>query len=82
MPLPRAVSRSIADTSRPSGGDPAKMAAVMIASVDQKPAPRRIALGSDAYQVIRAQLTTRLEELEAQRELACSTDFLDELSSR
>jgi NAD(P)-dependent dehydrogenase (short-subunit alcohol dehydrogenase family) len=71
----RMVNRIMADTSRPSPGDPAKMVEAMIASVDQEPAPRRIALGSDAYQVMRAQLAARLEALEAQRELACSTDF-------
>ena len=67
----RMVNRIIADTTRPSPGDPAKMVEAMIASVDQEPTPRRIALGSDAYQVMRA----RLEALEVQRELACSTDF-------
>jgi hypothetical protein len=71
----RMVNRIIADTTRPSPGDPVKMAEAMITSVDQEPAPRRIVLGSDAYQVMRAQLSARLEALEAQRELACSTDF-------
>ena len=71
----RMVNRIIADTTRPSPGDPAKMVEAMIASVDQEPTPRRIALGSDAYQVMRAQLSARLEALEVQRELACSTDF-------
>ena len=54
------------------------MVEAMIASVDQEPAPRRIALGSDAYQVMRTQLSARLEALAAQRELACSTDFPEE----
>jgi hypothetical protein len=45
------------DTSRPSPGDPAKMVETMIASVDQEPTPRRIALGSDAYRVMRVQLS-------------------------
>ena len=71
----RLVNRVIADTTRLSPGDPAKMVEAMVASIDQEPAPRRIALGSDAYQVMRAQLSARLESLEAQRELACSTDF-------
>jgi hypothetical protein len=61
------------DTTRPSPGDPAKMVEAMIASVDQEPTPRRIALGSDAYQVMRAQLSARLEALEGQRDFACST---------
>jgi len=71
----RMVNRVIADTTRPSPGDPAKMVEAMIASVDQEPEPRRIALGSDAYQIMHAQLSARLEALEVQRELACSTDF-------
>jgi NAD(P)-dependent dehydrogenase (short-subunit alcohol dehydrogenase family) len=70
----RMVNRVIADPTQQSPGDPVKMVAAMIASVDQEPAPRRIALGSDAYQVMRTQLSARLETLEGQRELACSTD--------
>ena len=35
------------------------------ASVDQEPRPRRIALGSDACQLMRAQLCARLDALEA-----------------
>lgn len=56
-------------------GDPAKMVKIMIDSVDQHPAPKRIALGSDSYHVIHQALTDRLKELEAQKELAFSTDF-------
>jgi len=56
-------------------GDPAKMAALMIASVDQHPAPQRLALGSDAYTTMHRQLSARLAALEAQKDLACSTDF-------
>lgn len=70
----RMVNRIIADTSQPSPGDPAKMVEIMIASVEEEPSPRRIALGTNAYQVMHAQLSARLAALEAQRELACSTD--------
>ncbi|CDG85334.1 SDR family oxidoreductase [Janthinobacterium agaricidamnosum] len=56
-------------------GDPAKMAAIIIASVEQHPAPKRIALGSDAYNIMHKQLSERLAALEAQKELAFSTDF-------
>lgn len=56
-------------------GDPAKMVEIMIASVDQQPAPKRLALGSDSYTAMRQALTARLAELEAQRDLAFSTDF-------
>jgi hypothetical protein len=47
----------------------------MIACVDQTPAPRRLALGSDAYATMHAQLVARLAELETQKALAFSTDL-------
>jgi NAD(P)-dependent dehydrogenase (short-subunit alcohol dehydrogenase family) len=56
-------------------GDPAKVAAAIIESAAQTPAPRRVALGSDAYQAIRAALTGRLAELDSGRAVALSTDF-------
>jgi NADP-dependent 3-hydroxy acid dehydrogenase YdfG len=56
-------------------GDPAKMAAAMIASVDQEPAPKRLALGSDAFDNIKQALTERLAALEAQEAVARSTDY-------
>jgi NAD(P)-dependent dehydrogenase (short-subunit alcohol dehydrogenase family) len=70
----RMVNTIVADSSYLSIGDPAKMVEAMIASVEQKPAPKRLALGSDAYRLIHAQLSARLMALEAQRELANSTD--------
>lgn len=69
------VHRMLEDTSRLPPGDPAKMAQIMIDSVEQNPAPRPVALGSDAYGAIHKSLTERLAGLEAQRELAFSTDF-------
>jgi NAD(P)-dependent dehydrogenase (short-subunit alcohol dehydrogenase family) len=55
-------------------GDPRKVAAAIIASADQSPAPKRLTLGSDAYALIHAALTERLADLEAQKELAHSTE--------
>ncbi|HVR84750.1 MAG TPA: SDR family oxidoreductase [Planctomycetota bacterium] len=69
------VHTMMKDTSRLPPGDPAMMAKVMIESVEQNPAPKRIALGSDAYGMIRKALADRLSALEAQREMAFSTDF-------
>jgi NAD(P)-dependent dehydrogenase (short-subunit alcohol dehydrogenase family) len=69
------VHTMIKDTSRLPPGDPAQMAKVIIGSVDQNPAPKRIALGSDAYGAIHKALTDRLSALEAQRVVAFSTDF-------
>lgn len=65
----------LTDRSSQPIGDPAKMAAAMIASVDQHPAPARIALGSDAYGAMHSQLSARLADLEAQKTLAMSTDY-------
>lgn len=56
-------------------GDPTKVAAAIITSAETSPAPRRLALGSDAYDAIRAALTGRLSELEDGRDIARSTDF-------
>ncbi|MDR1033285.1 MAG: SDR family oxidoreductase [Bifidobacteriaceae bacterium] len=58
-------------------GDPQKMASAIIQCVDRgnsSETPLRMALGSDAYRDIKAVLTSRLAELEAQKELAYSTD--------
>jgi hypothetical protein len=63
------------DTSRLPIGDPSKMVKIIIDSVDQCPAPRRIALGSDSYRMIHKALTERLGILEGQKSLAFSTDF-------
>lgn len=70
----RHVNRMLEEGTAVAIGDPAKMVAHMIASVDQNPAPRRLALGSDAYTVMHKQLSERLAALEAQRDLAFSTD--------
>ena len=55
-------------------GDPKKVAAAIIASAAQNPAPKRLALGSDAYKLVHDALTERLASLEAQKDLAHSTD--------
>lgn len=70
-----AVRRVIEPGFRGQPGDPVKMVQAMIASVDQNPAPKRLALGSDAFQNIRAALRERLASLEAQEDIAVSTDF-------
>ncbi|WIX76512.1 SDR family oxidoreductase [Amycolatopsis carbonis] len=56
-------------------GDPARVATAVIDSADVTPAPRRLALGSDAFEAIRAALSTRLAELAAGEDVARSTDF-------
>ena len=56
-------------------GDPARMAARIIESVDTDPAPLRLVLGSQALESTIATLQKRIAGFEAQRELAASTDF-------
>jgi NAD(P)-dependent dehydrogenase (short-subunit alcohol dehydrogenase family) len=56
-------------------GDPARMAAAIIASVDHQPAPMRVVLGSQALQTTIQVLQDRVATFEAQRDLAASTDF-------
>lgn len=72
---PAAMTRRIADPSLPpSPGDPIKMAQAMIDSLDVDPAPLRLVLGTDAYGYIHTALAERLAALEAQHELAATTD--------
>jgi NAD(P)-dependent dehydrogenase (short-subunit alcohol dehydrogenase family) len=59
----------------PAPGDPARMAARIIDSVDTEPAPLRIVLGSQALESTLTTLRTRIADFEAQTELAASTDF-------
>lgn len=73
-----AFRRAAAAGHLPMPGDPRKMAHAIIDSVYCRPAPRRLALGSDAYAMIRAALTDRIAALDAQRSIALSTDVEDE----
>jgi hypothetical protein len=65
--------RVLRDFSDPTG-DPAKLAAADIAAADTTPPPRRLLLGSDAYEAVHASFTARLDEVDAQREHASITD--------
>lgn len=56
-------------------GDPARMAARIIESVDVDPAPLRMVLGSQALESTIATLRTRISGFEAQAALAASTDY-------
>jgi NAD(P)-dependent dehydrogenase (short-subunit alcohol dehydrogenase family) len=55
-------------------GDLAKMAGAIVDAATRPSAPLRLALGSDAYRLIRHALTARLAELEEQKHIALSTD--------
>lgn len=56
-------------------GDPPRIAAAIIDSVDQQPAPLRIVLGSQALESTITTLRKRIADFEAQRALAASTDY-------
>jgi NAD(P)-dependent dehydrogenase (short-subunit alcohol dehydrogenase family) len=56
-------------------GDPAKLAGAVLAAADATPPPRRLLLGSDAYEAVHTSLTARLAEVKAQKEHASITDY-------
>ncbi|MFE7568734.1 SDR family oxidoreductase [Streptomyces sp. NPDC057539] len=56
-------------------GDPQRMAAAIIESVDTEPAPLRMVLGSQALDSTLGVLRKRIDDFETQRDLAASTDF-------
>lgn len=71
------VRRAVAAGAFPLRGDPIKMAQAMIDSVDRSPAPRRLTLGRDAYARVRAALVDRIAALDAQKDIALSTERED-----
>ena len=68
------VRRAIAGGAFAIDGDPAKMARAIIDSADVTPAPLRLTLGRDTYRDVRQALADRLAVVDAQRDLALSTD--------
>ncbi|WP_213991271.1 SDR family oxidoreductase [Sodalis sp. dw_96] len=66
--------RSVAAGAFSTTGDTGKMVAAMIDSVAVNPAPKRLALGSDAFDMIGAALVGRLADLYNQKAVALSTD--------
>lgn len=73
---PAAMTRGASDRSRPSLGDPAKMAAAIVAHVDRGEGQLRLVLGSDAHRFITAALRERLAEIEPQGDTAAATDWI------
>lgn len=57
-----------------AAGDPVKMAARIIESVSVEPAPLRLVLGSQALEDTIQVLETRINNFQAQKEIAASTD--------
>jgi NAD(P)-dependent dehydrogenase (short-subunit alcohol dehydrogenase family) len=68
------IRRAITAAAFPLPGDPAKMAEAMIASAERRPAPRRLIFGRDSYARVRAALVDRIAALDAEKEIAFSTD--------
>jgi NAD(P)-dependent dehydrogenase (short-subunit alcohol dehydrogenase family) len=66
------VRRAVAGGTLPLDNDAEKIAAAMIESAQTSPAPLRLPLGRDTYEDVRASYVRRLEELDAQRDLALS----------
>ncbi|MEV0039370.1 SDR family oxidoreductase [Streptomyces sp. NPDC050804] len=71
----RAYIAGVDNVTAEASGDPQKVAAAIIASAHSTPAPRRLSLGSDAYNAMRTALTGRLAELDAGKQTAASIDF-------
>lgn len=71
------VRRAVFDGGFPIKGDVNKTVQAMIDVVEITPAPRRLTMGVDAYNDVRASLVSRLEELDAQKELALSSVIED-----
>lgn len=69
------VRRAIASGAFPLTGDPQKMARAMLDIAQVQVAPRRLLLGSGAYERVHAALSQRLAELEHYREQAISTEI-------
>jgi len=69
------VRRAVASGAFVLKGDAQKMATAIIAAAAIHPAPRRLLLGTDAYERVHGALTERLAALEAQRAVAQGTDM-------
>lgn len=59
----------------PAPGDPQRMAAAIIESAGTEPASLRMVLGSQALEATLGVLRRRIDDFEAQRDLAASTDY-------
>jgi len=72
---PAAMTRGIQNPALPSVSDPAKVAAAIIGTVDQTPAPLRLVTGSDSQRIIAGALRERLADIESQADSAAATDL-------
>lgn len=70
-----AFLKKLGPANRLAEGDPDKMAARIIETVDQDPAPLHVVLGFQARQATINRFTERLNEYKGQADLAASTDI-------
>jgi len=66
--------RKMATRGYPAPGDPAKMAKAIVETFEAEVAPQRLALGQDVYGYIKAALTSRLDQIEAYKNLTTDCD--------
>jgi NAD(P)-dependent dehydrogenase (short-subunit alcohol dehydrogenase family) len=71
------IRRAVTSAAFPLPGDPVKMAQAMIDSAERSPAPRRLIFGRESYARVRAALIERIAALDAQQDIAASTDVDD-----
>ncbi|MEW5510010.1 SDR family oxidoreductase [Pseudomonas antarctica] len=69
------VRRAVASGRFALTGDPVKMAKAMLEVAAASPAPKRLLLGTGAYERVHGVLTERLAALEQQQEVAHSTEI-------
>ena len=69
------VRRAVSSGAFPLTGDPQKMAKAMLEIAEADPAPRRLVLGSGAYERVRTALIQRVAELEQYKAVAMSTEL-------
>lgn len=70
--------RMAADVNHAQRGDPSKLATAMMKLIDAKTPPTRLPLGSDTVERIKAKHAHVEKELAAWRDLAVSTDWVEE----
>lgn len=59
-------------------GDPSRAALAIVATVEGDHAPFRLLLGTDAVEIVRAELQGRIDEIDAWAHVSVSTDVPDE----
>ncbi len=74
---PVGTLRKMATSGYAAPGDPAKMAKAIVDTFGAEDAPPRLALGPDVYGYIKAALSSRLEQIEAYKNVTMSTNCDD-----